>query len=270
MLDPIGRQIPSGLRLTRRRLVQVGALSMLGLDLPSLLATRSALAAPPGLAASAAGAGDRPRAAGEKSCIFIVQYGGAPQHDMWDMKPDAPEIIRGAFRPIDTNVPGIRICEKMPLLAQRADRFALVRSMTHPNATHNGAMHICMTGNVQPTDQTPYFGSVVSKLAPSNHNLPSYVWIQNLGGDVLPWYLTGGALGMAHSPLRVGNDLDNPSKPDFRISAFDPPEDVSAVRQSQRFSLLQTLDGGRPGPAALGPANVAPAQAAFRQFQEKA
>jgi hypothetical protein len=137
--------------------------------------------------------------------------------------------------------------------------------MTSPNGGHDGAMHICMTGNVRPTDQTPYFGSVVSKLAPTKHNLPSYVWIQNLAGDVLPWYLTGGALGMAHSPLRVGNDLDNPSKPDFRFTAFDPPADVSATRQAERFSLLQSLDGGRTAPAAAG-SNPA----VFRQFQERA
>lgn len=241
---------PAHSHLSRRQLLQVGTVGYLGLDLGVLLGVQRAQA---DTSADILG-----RA---KSCIFILQYGGASQIDSWDMKPTATEEIRGAFQPIQTTVPGFQICEKLPLLAERADRYAVVRSLTTSDGGHDGAMHICMTGHKVPTDQTPYFGSVVSKLAPTEHNLPSYVWVQNLAGDVRPWYLTGGALGMAHSPLRVGNDLENPAKPGFRFTAFDPPAEVTTDRQSQRFQLLRALD--EPLQKAAGPQ-------VFQQFQTRA
>jgi uncharacterized protein (DUF1501 family) len=217
-------------KLTRRDLLQVGSVGAMGLGLPSLLIADSAAAEDTGSRRS------------EKSCIFILQYGGAPQHDIWDLKPDAPEEIRGAFRPIATNVPGIEICEKMPLLAQRADRYCIVRSMQTTNGGHDGAMHICMTGNRLPNDRTPYYGSVMAKMRPATGALPSYAWVQNLAGDVKPWYKTGGVLGMAYSPLQVGRDLNNPSNPKFRFTGFDPPEECSTQRLSLRHQLLQQLD----------------------------
>lgn len=243
---------------TRRNLLQAGALSGAGLGLSSLLERRARGAElTADLQNSSAGAGFG-RA---KSCLFILQYGGAPQQDMWDMKPEAVEEIRGAFQPIETNVPGLQICEKMPLLARQADKYSLVRSMTTWDGGHDGAMHICMTGQQQPTEHSPYYGSLVSKFLPTASQLPSYVWVQNLAGDVRPWYLTGGLLGMSHSPLRVGNDLDNPSNPAFKFTAFDPPEGSSIGRLSDRYQLLNSLETRRV-------ADVSPAE--FRQFQDKA
>jgi len=239
---------------SRRNLLQVGAISGLGLTLPGLLHRQQLQAVEPVTLGGRA-----------KSCIFILQYGGPPHQDLWDLKPDAPEKIRGAYSPIETNVPGIRICEKMPRLAQQADKFSLIRSMTSPNGGHDGAMHICMTGKTAPTEKTPYFGSLVSKLLPAPSQLPPYVWIQNLAGDVLPWYLTGGTLGMAHSPLRVGNDLDNPSKPGYRFTAFDPPEGSTASRVAARHSLLGTLDARLPSGS-----SASSRLSEFGNFQEKA
>ena len=109
----------------------------------------------------------------------------------------------------------------MPRLARLADRYCLIRSMTHGNAGHDGGMHVCMTGHSAPAENTPYYGSVVARLCPPAANVPPYVWLQNLAGDVQPRYLTGGFLGAAYSPLRVGTDLDNPSAPGFRVKAFD-------------------------------------------------
>src|SRR5437764_9251989 len=215
---------------TRRRLLQVGGIGALGLGLPELLHARAPV---PGAA----------RRGPERSCIFIVQYGGASHHDSWDLKPDAPQDIRGPYRPIATNVPGVRIGELLPRMAHLADRCCLVRSMTHGNGGHDGGMHICMTGHSMPKENTPYFGSVMAKVRPSTRNIPSYVWLQNIAGDVQPRYLTGGFLGAAYAPLRVGNDLDNPSAPNFRVSAFDPPRDISQDRLRQRWGLLKTLDG---------------------------
>jgi hypothetical protein len=150
--------------------------------------------------------------------------------------------VRGPFRPIPTRVPGTRICHHLPRLAGLADRYCLVRSMTHGNGGHDGGMHVCMTGHSAPVASTPYFGSVMAKVRPSQANVPSYVWIQNLAGDVQPRYLTGGFLGSAYSPLRVGTDQDNPSAPGFRLKAFDTPPDVPAGRLQQRQQLLNRME----------------------------
>ena len=237
--------------VSRRRLLQVGGVSALGLGLPDLLDSERAVAA------------TNEKSQSGKSCIFIVQYGGAPQQDMWDLKPDAPENIRGAFKPIATNIPGMQICEKMPLLAQRADRYAVIRSMQTTNGGHDGGMHICMTGNRRPTERTPYFGSVMAKLRPTTANIPSYVWVQNLAGDVKPWYHGGGFLGTAYSPLRVGKDLDNPSNPKFRFSAFDPLAGCTIDRVGKRETLLKSLES-------RGQLTASEPQASFRSLQEKA
>ncbi len=213
------------LRLSRRRLLQIGGLGMLGLGLPRLLQANSSIA-------------DAPGSSRQKSCIFIVQYGGASHHDSWDLKPDAPDDIRGPYRPIATSVPGTQIGELMPKLASMAHQYCLIRSMTHANGGHDGGMHICMTGHSAPTVETPYFGSVVAKVRPSTVNIPSYMWLQNLAGDVQPRYLTGGFLGSAYSPLRVGTDMDNPAEPGFRVRAFDTAADVPHDRLRQRMELL--------------------------------
>jgi uncharacterized protein (DUF1501 family) len=230
---------------TRRKLLQVGSLSLLGLGLPHLLRA----------------ADGRSRGRMEKSCIFIVQYGGASHIDSLDPKPDAPDDVRGPYKPIATAVPGLRFGELLPRLARLADRFAVVRSMTHGNGGHDGGMHVCMTGHSNPTPETPYFGSVVARVRPATCNVPSYVWLQNLAGDVQPRYLTGGFLGAAYSPLRVGTDLDNPSAPNFHFTAFDAPKDLSHERLRDRWDLLSALDGGREG--------LAPG-ASMRRFQERA
>jgi hypothetical protein len=228
--------------MNRRALLQIGGLGMLGLGLPGLLR------------ADATGGKTR-------NCIFIVQYGGASHIDSFDLKPQAPAEVRGPYQPIATIVPGTQICELLPRLSLLADRYALVRSMTHTNPGHDGGMHVCMTGHSTPAENTPYFGSVVARFQPATVNMPSYVWLQNLAGDVQPRYLAGGFLGPAYAPLRVGNNLDNPAAPGFRVKAFDRPEGVSAERLTARVGLLASLEARRPAASAGG---------AFRGFQERA
>jgi hypothetical protein len=239
-----------GLRLPgRRELLQLGGIGLLGLGLPQFLRADDV----------SSGKGGR-----EKSCIFIVQYGGASHIDSLDPKPDAPDEIRGPYKPIATAVPGVRLGELLPRLAKLADRYCLVRSMSHGNGGHDGGMHVCMTGHSLPAESTPYYGSVMAKLRPATRNVPSYVWLQNLAGDVQPRYLTGGFLGAAYSPLRVGTDLDNPSAPGFRVTALDTPKDVPAERLHGRQALLRRL--GAPGrvPSQAGPAGT------MERFQERA
>src|SRR5262245_42330670 len=233
------------LKIDRRDLIRVGGLGMIGLGLPRLLA-----------------AGSNPTGR-ERSCIFIVQYGGASHIDSFDLKPEAPAEIRGPYQPIATAVPGTRICELFPRLSGMADRFALIRSMTHGNPGHDGGMHVCMTGRAAPVESTPYFGSVMARLKPSTENIPSYVWLQNLAGDVQPRYLKGGFLGSAYGPLRVGTDLDNPAADGFRMKAFDPADGVSAERLVARSSLLAALDSS-------GEVSRQTKTGGFRAFQERA
>src|SRR5437762_14166622 len=126
----------------RDAMVRLGQLG--GLALPQMLP----LAAP--LSAS------EPRRTGRaKSCILLYLWGGPPQQDMWDMKPDAPEGIRSAFRPIQTNVPGIQLCEHLPRLAQHADKLALVRSVTHPSNVHEPSAYYTLTGQQHDTAVVP-------------------------------------------------------------------------------------------------------------------
>jgi hypothetical protein len=241
------RHLPS-----RRDLLHMGGLGLLGLGLPQLLQAN---------AVSGGAGGNRER---EKSCIFIVQYGGASHIDSFDLKPDAPDEIRGPYKPIATSVPGIRIGELLPRLAKLADRYCLVRSMSHGNGGHDGGMHVCMTGHSQPVESTPYYGSVMAKLRPATRNIPSYVWLQNLAGDVQPRYLTGGFLGAAYSPLRVGTDLDNPSAPGFRVTALNTPKDVPAERLHNRHALLQSLEAPAGVLPQAGPAGN------LQRFRERA
>ncbi len=236
--------------LTRRRLLQIGGIGFPALGLPELLSARAASSSR--------------HFEPEKSCIFIVQYGGASHLDSWDPKPGAPEEVRGPFRPFATRGPGMRRGELQPRLAHLADRFCLVRSMTHQNGGHDGGMHVCMTGHSNPAADTPYVGSVLAKVRPATRNIPSYVWLQNLAGDVQPRYLTGGFLGAPYSPLRVGTDLDNPSAPNFHFHAFDSAPDVPHQRLRHRTGLLQAFENGS------GPLHGCSVAANLRGFQERA
>src|SRR5262249_11987230 len=102
--------------LTRRHLLQVGGAGVLGLSLPGFL--RAAERA-------------RPRGPRARSVIFLHQFGGPSHHDTLDMKPHAPDAIRGEYKPIATSVPGVHICEHLPRLARVLDKCTLVRSLTH-------------------------------------------------------------------------------------------------------------------------------------------
>jgi uncharacterized protein (DUF1501 family) len=219
---------------SRRELLQTGGLTALGLSLPQLLrAERS-----------------RTNGRREKHCIFIFQYGGLSQLDSWDPKPNAPVELRGPYKPIATRVPGFRVGELMPQLARNADKFAVIRSMTHTMALHHTANEMLLAGNRKPAPDDPSFGSVVSKLKPSAASVPSYVWLQKFGGGAMPrdhTYLTGGSLGPAHAPLLIGTGhTDNLATPGYRVKALDTDATVTPERTSGRRELLEKLDANNP------------------------
>ena len=167
-----------------------------------------------------AGASAGRRSGSEKSCIFIIQQGGASQLDTWDLKPQASDTIRSPFKPIASRVPGIQVCELLPQLARLSDRYSLIRSMTTLTSTHGACLHMCLSGRSMPISDRPHFGSILAKVRPSTRNIPSYVWLQRLeeNGNAPANYLTGGSLGQTYAPLLIGARLDNPSSPGFRVN----------------------------------------------------
>ena len=229
--------------ITRRDFVRVGGLGAFGLSLPALLQAEAKAAE----IAKAAGASTKK----QKNCILFFLMGGQSQLDMWDMKPDAPEGIRGEFKPMSTNVDGIQICEHMPLLAKRTDQYAIIRSMTHHIKNHAPAGYYALTGNAPKrdvnnfglnSDDYPALGSVVSYLAPSNRPVPTYVNLSpSLVGDTgiqMPGFHAG-VLSAAYDPLKVIND---PNDPKFQVEELSLPGGVNDKRFEARRSLLQTVE----------------------------
>ena len=186
--------------LTRRETLKAGALSLLGgaFNLPSLLALEESKRVRPGKA---------------KSVILLYLLGGAPTQDMYDLKPHAPEKIRGEFKPIDTNVAGIQIGELLPLSAQWMHKTAIVRSVNHKAGCHNPLPsytgHEIALADITSTKDTypPSMGSVCEHLRPASKDLPDYVYLPNYagagnaGGTVRYPGPYAGFLGKRYDPL---------------------------------------------------------------------
>src|SRR5947208_5240689 len=126
-------------RFSRRTMLQAGSIGLLGLGMNHLAGLREASAM----------VGTQQPSAKAKSCIYIFLSGGLAQHDSFDMKPEAPDNIRGEFHPIATRTPGIQICEHLPLLAQRSHLWSLVRSLTHPSNDHTHGHLMMLTGRTE-------------------------------------------------------------------------------------------------------------------------
>lgn len=217
----------------RRQLLQSGAIGVAGslseslINLPQLLSASSR------------------HSKSAHSCIFIFQYGGLSQLDSWDPKPQAPAEIRGPYKPIATRTPGIQVGELMPNLAGISDKLCVIRSMSHSVPVHNVANEMLLAGSSSPAKNAPSLGSIVTRLRPSDTNMPAHVWLQKFGGGAAPAesaYLSGGHLGINHAPLLVGERHDdNPGTPGFQVRAFESAADVTPARMQSRWNLLQQL-----------------------------
>lgn len=238
-------------RFSRREWMRVGGLGVLGLSLPALLATRNSSAAtstPSRLATCLSGA----VFGRAKNVIFLWMQGGPPQHETFDPKPEAPLEIRGAFRPIQTNVPGILFSELLPRTAQRADKLAVIRSLHTDDNNHDVSGYWVLTGypygpgsarQIKPNDW-PYFGSIVKMLKPSER-LPALtsVWlpdVMRLNDNVTPAGQTGGFLGAMWDPERFVGD---PAGDHYRIEGLSLPVELPVARMHDRAALLHQLDG---------------------------
>lgn len=236
-------------RASRRELLRIGGLSLLGLSSAELARLRAAAPDP------TPRGGERRR----NACIFVFLFGGPSHIDLWDLKPDAPAEIRGEFRPIDSVVPGMQFCEHLPNLARAADKLCLLRSMTHRMPVHGPACSEMYTGR-------PYFGPPVTDQAraedwPSTAALAMRFLPRGAGlpsSIVLPWYSqfagqdkriagqTGGRMGDSYDPFLVSGD---PQRPDFNLPGIALPDEVSPERMAARRALRKRLEA-TPAPEA--------------------
>jgi hypothetical protein len=181
-----------------------------------------------------------------KNVLFLWLQGGPPQHETFDPKPDAPAEVRGEFKPIATNVPGIHICELLPRTATIVDKLAIVRSMCTHSDLHDASGYWVLTGyrytgqqsrQISPADW-PYLGSVIRVLKPSTR-VPALtsVWlpdVMRLNDNVTPAGQTAGFLGKRWEPQRI---IGDPSAADFKMEGLALPAEVPALRLSGRERL---------------------------------
>ena len=248
----LGEDILSGGRPTRREWLRIGGLGTLGLTLPQLLAAAEQSGGKSPNSTSPLARGLSGTTFGRaKNVIYLWLQGGPPQHETFDPKPDAPAEIRGPFRPIATNVPGIRFCELLPRMARIADKLAIVRSLHTNDNNHDVSGYWVLTGypygpgsarQIKPTDW-PYFGSLVKMLKPSE-TLPalSSVWLPDmmrLNENVTPAGQTAGFLGKQWEPERFVGD---PAATDYHVEGLAPPDDVSHLRVDRRRDLLREFE----------------------------
>lgn len=220
--------------LSRRHLLQVGGLGLMGLSLPDMLAARESTLVPKA-----------------DHCVILFLNGGPSHLDMWDMKPDAADGIRGEFSPIPTSLPGYFVSDQMPKLSRHMHRATVVRSMHHGvNNAHAAAVYAAMTGHdrgeigggTKPTDY-PSPGCVLSMVRPPDRpivpqvHLP-YITAEGAGGPPQPGFFAG-ILGRSRDPLFV---LRDPNSPDFAIPELTLLADVSTERLALRRRLFETVD----------------------------
>ena len=205
--------------ISRRSFLSIGGMAMGGLALPGILRAGNS------------------KPGSHKAVIMIFLAGGPPHQDMWDLKPDAPEEIRGELRPIGTNVPGIQICELFPRMARIADKLAFIRSIV--GATGDHYAYQCLTGRShrgqQPAGGWPSIGSVVSKIEGcASPGVPPSVGLSPRTQH-RPWGDNGqpGFLGPAHAPFTPEGEQ---IKGDMVLNG------ISLERLRDRKSLLSSFD----------------------------
>ena len=218
---------------SRRQMLQAAGIGALPMGMPGMVA--AGVDPQRGLGKGAA----------KKSCIFILLCGGPSHIDTWDLKPDAPDTIRGPYSPIATAVPGMNINEMHTRLAKLTDHITLIRSMTHVGniSNHFDAMHHLLSGQAEAPLDAPYIGSILSRARPDDRSIAPYVWLIKCVGDPVFCAVNignGGHLGMMHSPLFVGSATNHPA-----LEKFTPPDELIAAvttgRMQDRRRLLNGL-----------------------------
>jgi uncharacterized protein (DUF1501 family) len=242
---------------TRRELLQVGSIGMLGLTLPNVLALQEAQAGTRGSGGAFGKA---------KSVIFIFLQGGPSHIDIWDPKPEAPENIRGRYAPIKTKVPGVQVSELMPQLAQQLDKATLVRSFSYTPAgliNHTAAIYQILTGytpdKVSPTGQLeppnpvdfPNAGANISRMRPPDVPMLPFVMLPRpvQESNVINKGGTAGFLGKAYDPYYLfptGDDIDQTKMDRVKIDDLQLRTGVNEIRLERRAGLRKSLDAEMP------------------------
>ena len=214
--------------LSRRSFLTIGSLGIAGATLPRLLQ-----------AEDRAGNGRS-----HKAIINVLLPGGPPHQDMFDLKPDAPSDVRGEFKPISTNVPGIQICEEFPRMARMMDKFTIIRSMIDSQSGHD--LYQCLTGHSRNAKGfaggLPSGGAWVSNIkGPSDTGVPAHLTLMyppshNQWGDPGE----GGFLGKAHGPFRLVGGKDDKSS--VQSASNMVLNDLSLERLQDRHALRKSFD----------------------------
>src|SRR5580692_723885 len=215
--------------LTRRSFVQLGVAGMASLGLADLLRAR---------AQSAPTAGKN-GAAGKKSVILIWLDGGPSHLDLYDLKPEAASEVRGIWKPIRTNVPGFEISELFPKQAQIADKFSIVRSLSHGTGDHFAGGHRMLTSKemgVSGANQSgrfPSIGSIIARERGANRRgMPPYIAVPIAASiGLVPGYFGGNWLGAQYDPLQTGGD---PNGTNFQVQNLDLVPGLSLARLGDR------------------------------------
>ncbi|OGV49955.1 MAG: hypothetical protein A2X49_00665 [Lentisphaerae bacterium GWF2_52_8] len=222
--------------LTRRQALQCGLIGTAGILFSEMLPFRAFAAEP-----AAAAAIDLPPAFGKARAVIQIWLWGGPSHlDTFDPKPGAGQDYCGPYnKPIATNVDGIQICQMLPLLAKQADKYSLLRGMTHGNNGHETAAYLVQTGRKSTGGLVfPGIGAIVSYFKGYNGGykgmLPPYITVTTPQGR----FAESGFLGSAYKPFATGSD---PNKEPFAVEGIIS-ENISEMRQIERRALLGDFD----------------------------
>ncbi|MGE0610026.1 MAG: DUF1501 domain-containing protein, partial [Pirellulales bacterium] len=242
-------------RFSRRQWLRAGCASAFGL--PAVLGAKNSPGAEgnniaqAGLPANTASPARR-----AKAVILIYLPGGLAQHETFDLKPDAPDGIRGEFNPIASDTPGIIVGEHLPLLAQRTRHYALVRSMSHQENNHFPATHKALTGHVLPNQKPgdaenfatrgdwPCYAAAYDMLRPREDGIPNGVSLPHrlIGGTFLWPGQHAGFIGARHDPWQIEQD---PNQPNFRDETLSLPAGITIDRLNQRQRLVAEFEQQR-------------------------
>ncbi len=247
---------------TRREALQAGSLGLLGLGMNHVAALQAEAA----------------KTAVPRSVIYIFLSGGLGQHDSFDLKPHAPDNIRGEFTPIATQTPGFSICEHLPRLAVRSHLWSVVRSLTHPSNDHSAGHHIMLTGRskLPPTfspnqpgpGDWPSIAAIAGALQPARNNLPPAVALPErlihrtgrvipgqfageMGSRRDPWFISAAPFNGETYGAYPEYEFHHARGPEhvkglkFQAPNLSLPESLSRARVRSRWDLLQSIDEQR-------------------------
>ncbi len=224
-------------RFHRRDFLKIGAgAGLLGLSLPQLLRLE-------------AQAKKEDAARRKADAVIMVWLAGGPAAiDMWDLKPDAPEGIRGEFKPIATKAPGVQISEHLPRMAQSADKVTIVRSLQHTVPAHGPATVFMTTGNKPtPALRYPVLGSLAARLLPPRTEVPSFVAFEGAGRNASG---DAGYLGTTYNPFLIEGAPDTKGKGgrelkgNLQVRGITLPTGFTLEELENRAKLLQGFDHG--------------------------